>query len=357
MTFSVREAEALSALAADALGDRYGAVADRGALNYLVAYPTVQMSDIRVAFRLRTAGHDVVLMVDCVEHVTQLDAAWSAVAAASADAAEVDEVPSLPICIDADVSYRPGGGIHLGVHRSPCRSVVDVLRVSEAVLESVHLKLVGVMGYEAHVAGLPDRSPFSAIMSGPLAILKPVFMSQVRAKRAAIASALKERGVALDLFNGGGSGSARATAADPTVTEVTVGSGLLQSAIFDWFAANEAEPAFCFALQATRRPDPDTIVLQSGGFIASGEVSSDKCPQPFLPAGLAPYAPEGFGEVQTPMKALTAEARSIQIGDPVFFRPAKAGEIAERFNYYLLTEEGVIVRRARTYRGFGFAFY
>ena len=47
----------------------------------------------------------------------------------------------------------------------------------------------------------------------------------------------------------------------------------------------------------------------------------------------------------------------LQPGDPVFFRPAKAGEIAERFKEYLLVQDGRITGRAKTYRGLGYCFH
>jgi hypothetical protein len=47
----------------------------------------------------------------------------------------------------------------------------------------------------------------------------------------------------------------------------------------------------------------------------------------------------------------------MQVGDPVFARPAKAGEIAERFHSYLLKRGGVWAGSALTYRGLGLCFY
>jgi len=123
-----------------------------------------------------------------------------------------------------------------------------------------------------------------------------------------------------------------------------------------------------FGLQITRQASNDVIVCQSGGFVASGEVSIDKSPTCFLPQGLTPLGGEGFGEVQTPLQ-LSAVLKSrwrYKLGDPVFFRPAKAGEIAERFNEYLLVrrQKGdqndiryTLIETAKTYRGLGFNFF
>jgi D-serine deaminase-like pyridoxal phosphate-dependent protein len=44
------------------------------------------------------------------------------------------------------------------------------------------------------------------------------------------------------------------------------------------------------------------------------------------------------------------------IGDPVFFRHSKAGELAEHFAEYLLLRGEHVVDRVRTYRGEGLVF-
>jgi D-serine deaminase-like pyridoxal phosphate-dependent protein len=113
----------------------------------------------------------------------------------------------------------------------------------------------------------------------------------------------------------------------------------------------------CFALQITRIPQPDRVTCQSGGFIASGATDIDKSPVPFLPAGLQSEKSEGFGEVQTPLLVPEKLRGKLGPGDPVFFRPAKAGEIAERFNEYLLIRNGRIEGRAKTYRGMGYCLH
>ena len=63
---------------------------------------------------------------------------------------------------------------------------------------------------------------------------------------------------------------------------------------------------------------------------------------------------EGAGEVQTPISLKTSQI--VNLGDPIFFRHAKAGELAEHFNDYLFVRGDVVVERAKTYRGLGHAF-
>ena len=77
-------------------------------------------------------------------------------------------------------------------------------------------------------------------------------------------------------------------------------------------------------------------------------------PRPVMPAGLALLAWEGAGEVQTPLRVPVGIA--LEPGDPVVFRHAKAGELAERFATYHLVREGRVVESVPTYRGEGGCF-
>ncbi len=331
MCFSVPEAQLL---------------AGEGFDDLLVAYPTVQKSDLEIARAVVGAGTTLTLMIDSPVHVTMLADFWR----------DHGDGKQLRICIDQDMSWRPGG-MHIGVQRSPIRTLADFEALLDAIMRRPELRLAGVMGYEAQIAGLGDESPFAPLLNSAKKLIKARSVKDVAAKRRAVFELLLRRGVKIDFFNGGGTGSIRTTSSEDWVTEVTAGSGFLQSHLFDYYASNENQPAMCFALQVTRVPQEDRITCQSGGFIASGPSDADKAPVPFLPAGLKPEKTEGFGEVQTPLLVPPALRGVLGPGDPIFFRPAKAGEIAERFNEYLLIENGEVTGRARTYRGLGHCFY
>jgi D-serine deaminase-like pyridoxal phosphate-dependent protein len=176
----------------------------------------------------------------------------------------------------------------------------------------------------------------------------------VLALRREIKAELARRGLSIPLFNGGGTGSVAWSVQDPTLTEVTAGSGFLDSHLFDHYRGLALQPAAFFALQITRRPAPGLITCQGGGFIASGSAGPDRLPIPYLPEGLSLLDLEGAGEVQTP---LTVPADlAIELGSPVFFRHAKAGELAEHFQEYLLVRGDEVEGRAMTYRGAGQRF-
>eukprot|EP00043_Microstomoeca_roanoka_P011419 m.107484 g.107484 ORF g.107484 m.107484 type:complete len:446 (-) comp15189_c0_seq2:13-1350(-) len=317
--------------------------------DFLVAYPTVEEVDIQAASQLTREGVSVALMIDCIEHIQRLDAWWQ----------RNHGVDKLRVCMDLDMSWKPLSFLHLGAHRSPVRSLEDVRKLYDAVYKSRCLELVGVMGYEAQISGVPDANPFTWVLNPLIRVVKRLSFQDVLRRRRQVSDLLREKGVNLQFFNGGGTGSLLLSASDASVTEVTAGSGLLQSQIFDWFTGNENDAAFVIALRCTRSCDPRVICCHSGGFIASGQTSNDKSPQPFLPPGAKPFPNEGFGEVQTPL-LLSTDDESVEIGDPVFVRPAKAGEIAERFNVYHLLNDVAnpkFLQTVPTYRGMGMCFF
>jgi len=324
-------------------------LAEYGFEDFLIAYPTVQRSDLEIAWELSGLGKIVTLMVDSPRHVAILADFWE-------QRCEGKVEGPLRLCVDLDMSWRPSG-LHIGAQRSPVRTIADLEAVLNAIDANPEVRLAGLMGYEAQIAGLGDENPFAPLLNPAKKLIKRLSAKDVKKKRRAIADLLTKRNVQLDFFNGGGTGSIRTTSEEDWITEVAAGSGFLQSHLFDYYASNANQPAFCFALQVTRSSQPDHVTCQSGGFIASGPADPDKAPIPFLPEGLKPTKGEGFGEVQTPLIVPPDLRGRLEPGDPVFFRPAKAGEIAERFNEYLLKQGDRIVGRAKTYRGLGHCFY
>jgi D-serine deaminase-like pyridoxal phosphate-dependent protein len=96
------------------------------------------------------------------------------------------------------------------------------------------------------------------------------------------------------------------------------------------------------------------VTTLGGGYLASGPGNPSRLPRPHWPAGLALDRDEGAGEVQTPV--LGAAADDLRIGDRVWFRHAKAGELCERFSELHLIDGDVIAATVPTYRGEGKAF-
>jgi D-serine deaminase-like pyridoxal phosphate-dependent protein len=211
------------------------------------------------------------------------------------------------------------------------------------------------MGYEAQIASVNDATPGRRLKNAVVRRIKKRSLSELMVRRRQIIQVLQAQGCAIEIVNGGGSGSLRATAQDPSVTEVTAGSAFFAPGLFHHFHGLHFQPAAFFALQVVRAPAPAMVTCQGGGYIASGQVGADKQPRPVMPPGLQYIGIEGAGEVQTPLR-LPAGRPPLAMGDPVFFQHAKAGELCERFDHLLLVQGGRIVDRVPTYRGLGYAF-
>jgi D-serine deaminase-like pyridoxal phosphate-dependent protein len=127
--------------------------------------------------------------------------------------------------------------------------------------------------------------------------------------------------------------------------------------LFDDYRAFRLEPAALWALPVVRRPAPGIATVLGGGFVASGPVGADRLPQPALPRGLRLLRAEGAGEVQTPVRGRAAD--QLRIGDRVWFRHAKAGELCEHVDVLHLLdghEDLAITETVPTYRGEGRTF-
>lgn len=296
--------------------------------------------DAALLARASAGGATAAVVVDCVEHLDILSAA--------ARAAGI----TLPVVLELDVSWRPlGAAVHVGVRRSPLRDVRDVVALARRAAAAEGLRLHGVMAYEAQIAGLPDTSPAVRAM-------KAASGADVQRVRAAVARELRAAGLPLELFNGGGTGSLAACAREDALTEVTAGSGFVDSHLFDGYRGLHLEPAAYFALQVVRRPAEGLVTCHGGGYIASGSAGKSRLPIPALPPGLSLLSMEGAGEVQTPLQLGRGGplGAHLGLGDPVFFRHAKAGELAEHFAEYILVRGERIEGRAPTYRGMGQCF-
>jgi D-serine deaminase-like pyridoxal phosphate-dependent protein len=313
-------------------------LASAGVTDVLVGYPTADEAALDAIAADDRAAAAVTLMVDDVAQ---------AVRASTAAAAHRR---TLRVCLDVDASLRLALGpvaLHLGVRRSPVHTPAEVAALAGAVARLPGLRVRGLMFYEAQVAGLPDSS--SAVRA-----VKRLSLADLATRRGAVLDAVQREVGELELVNGGGTGSVSQTAADPTVTEVTAGSGLYGPTLFDGYRSFRPRPAAFVGLDVVRLPGPGYATVFGGGYVASGPAAASRLPRPAWPTGLRLTAREGAGEVQTPLRL--ARGRELAVGDRVWFRHAKAGEVMERFAEVHLVRGGRLERAVPTYRGEGRAF-
>ncbi len=305
----------------------------------VLGYPTVDRAALAALARDERAAARVTLMVD---DLSQLDLVDAMVAPGGR--------ATIRVAIDADASWRAPALGHIGVHRSPVHDPGEVANLARAIVARPGFRLVGLMMYEAQIAGQGDATGSG---DGVIRWMQRRSGHELLARRAAIVSALRDI-APLEFVNGGGTGSLELTASDLAVTELTAGSGLLAGHLFDGYRAFDPAPAAAFALEVVRKPQPDIATVLGGGWIASGPPVASRQPLPVWPAGLRTLAREGAGEVQTPLQG--ESARALKVGDRVWFRHSKSGELAERVDRYHVVDGDRLIGEAPTYRGEGKSF-
>src|SRR6478609_10144407 len=273
----------------------------------VLGYPTVDRSAIAALVADERAAARVTLMVDDLAQLDVVDAV-----AAPGSRAEVR------VAIDADASWRAPGLGHIGVRRSPVHDAAEVANLARAIAARPGFRLVGLMMYEAQIAGQGD-----ATGSGDAVVrwMQRRSGNELLQRRGEIVAALREI-APLEFVNGGGTGSLELTASDQAVTELTAGSGLLAGHLFDGYRAFDPAPAAAFSLEVVRKPAPDVATVLGGGWIASGPPVASRQPLPVWPVGLKTLGREGAGEVQTPLRG--DAARDLRVGDRVWFRHSKS---------------------------------
>lgn len=299
----------------------------------VVAYPSVDTAVLTELISDQTLSDAITLMVDHPDHLGLL---------ASVHRQAGSPPHRFRVCLDLDCSYR-FAGLHLGTRRSPIHHRQQAVNAARAVIATPALNLVGIMGYEAQVAGVNDTSP-------AVRMLKKLSVPELTARRGAAVSAIGEL-TELEFVNGGGTGSVESTRIDPSVTEITVGSGLYASHYFDHYTTFTQRPATYFVLDITRIPAPGYVTAAGGGWIASGAPGPDRLPVPVYPEGLRLTSREGAGEVQTPMTV--AAGHQVGIGDRVWMRHTKAGELCEHLNELHVVDGADHLGVVTTYRGEG----
>jgi D-serine deaminase-like pyridoxal phosphate-dependent protein len=299
----------------------------------VVAYPTVDRAALRILGTDELLNSRVTIMIDSVDQLDFVDAA----------------VPpsgrkDIRVAIELDSSWDAPVLGHTGVYRSPVHTPEDARALAEIVVARSGFSLVGMMGYEAQIAGLANK-PSSAVRGAAVRWIQRRSTAELADRRGRVVAAVR---------HGGGTGSLESTSADESVTDIAAGSGLFGPHLFDQYAHFAPAPAAAFALSVVRKATPTIATLLGGGWISSGPPSSDRMPQLAWPAGLSMIPREMAGEVQTPV---TGEAAAtLRVGDRVWLRHTKAGELSEHLNEFAIVENGAVIETVPTYRGQGQAF-
>ncbi|BDS13145.1 amino acid deaminase/aldolase [Aureispira anguillae] len=307
----------------------------------LVAYPTFHPKHIEQVGQAVKKGKKIYLMTDKIEHLKQINQVGAQLKV------------KIPICMDVDMSST-FPGIYFGVYRSSLNTIEAVEQYLDHLSDFPFVDLRGIMGYEAQIAGVGNNVEGQGVKNTVIRMLQKRSIREIRTRRTAIVELTKERVGALDFVNGGGTGSIEITRREELVTEIAAGSGFYMPTLFDSYEHFRHLPSAGYAIEIVRQPKAHVYTCLGGGYVASGPLNINKLPQPYLPKGCELYPNEMAGEVQTPI--YYKGNLSLKLGDPIFFRHSKAGELCERFNELLLVQDGKIIEKTTTYRGDGQCF-
>lgn len=266
-----------------------------GVRDVLVAYPTADRAALAELASDTGAAQEITVMVDRIEHLDFIESAVADVQSRNRH--------EIRVCLDIDASFVAfGGRFRAGVRRSPIREPEQAADLAAATAKRPGFRLVGLMAYEAQIAGVGDDPPGNAALTQAIRWMQAQSRRELIMRRGRIVQAVRQV-TELEFVNGGGTGSIEKTVREKAVTEVAAGSGFFHPRLFDFYRGFAGRPAALFALPVVRRPAPDVVTVLGGGYSASGSPGQNRLPQPYLPCGLRYDSDEGAGEVQTPCSA------------------------------------------------------
>ncbi len=306
--------------------------------NILIGYPLINHIVLEKLCVEIKKGKNICFMVDRKEHVEILNSL-----------ALKHEI-QLSICLDINLS-QAYPFLYFGALRSSIKETKCLHSICKIIKNAHSLKLIGLMGYEAQVAGVGENIKGEFFKNLIKHLLKKISVKKIAQKRKEFSSIIKQNGFKLEFINGGGSGSLHSTKLDPSITEFTIGSAFYAPHFLDSFREFKYYPAAGFALEITRQPSANIFTAHGGGYHSSGIDDHHKAPKVYLPTNLSLIPTESAGEVQTPF--LYTGKIPLKIGDTILMRHSKSGEMCERFNQLHFISNGSIVDIVNTYRGDG----
>lgn len=318
-------------------------LSEHGVRDVVVGYPSVDRAALSAVVTRMASGPseatNIAFMVDAVEHLELLQSLGG----------------ELDVCLDADAGlWLLGGRVRVGPRRSPLHTPAEVGAFAAEIERRAGLRLVGMMAYEGQIAGVGDHPAGHPLRGLAIRAMQAASRRELYGRRRELVAAAERVAGGLRFVNAGGTGSLESSAGEDWVTEVTAGSGLYGPALFDDYTRFRPRPAAYYTLPIVRRPGQGVVTALGGGYVASGPAGPDRLPRPWWPGGLRLDPQEGAGETQTPLRGAVADA--LKIGDRVWMRHAKAGELCERFQKLYLISGDRVVDEVPTYRGEGQCF-
>ncbi len=245
----------------------------------------------------------------------------------------------LPINIEIDV----------GLHRGGVDSAQTLRDMLAIFASEPRLRWSGMMGYDAHLAKLPD---LPGVRAGALAAAKRIY-----SEYAALASQTLYAGKAHDglIMNAGGSPTYTLHDGRGVANELALGSALVKPVDFDTDALRDLLPAAFIAtpvLKAGKQFAMPTGVEWLGTLARAWDVNQRRVyfiyggnwmADPVSPSGIAPSGL--YGPSSNQQALLGSGAQQLQADDFIFFRPRQSESVLQQFGDIVVMEAGRIMQR------------
>lgn len=243
------------------------------------------------------------------------------------------------------INLRINLEIDVGLHRGGIPDLETLHRMLAILQSEPRLQWSGMMGYDAHVAKIPD---LPGLRKAALTHAREIYASFA----AETQRVMKSRD-AKPTFNVAGSPTYRLYDGSGIENELSIGSAIVKASDFDLPSLDDLKPAVFIATPvlkvmerfsmpygveaigaAARAWDPNQ---QKALFIYGGNWLAD----PISPAGLSASSLYGTSSNQ---QLLTASgAQQLQPDDLVFFRPRQSEAVLQQFGDIAVHENGKIV--------------
>ncbi|MFZ1155834.1 MAG: alanine racemase, partial [Solirubrobacteraceae bacterium] len=181
-------------------------LAEHGFEDIVVAYPTADRRALRSLARLAELRTRVAVMVDSVAQLNLIEAAIGDLGEGGAlrvpggggevcDSGETGEGSrsAVRVCIDLDAGlWMLDGRIRIGAKRSPIHTPSDAAALAREIVGRKRLQLVGMMAYEAQIAGLGDAPPGRRLRGAAIQMLQRRSARELMLRRAEAVGAVQD---------------------------------------------------------------------------------------------------------------------------------------------------------------------
>ena len=257
--------------------------------------------------------------------------------------ARVDEYEALARA--RDMTLRLNIEIDVGLHRGGFRDDESLATALHKIAESPHLRFAGFMGYEPHVAAVPETF-------GLRANARDAAWTAYAAALRLAEKMFGESAMAGCVRNAAGSPTYRLYRSTDIANEVSVGSVLVKPTHYDTDLLVDHQPASFIATPVIKASDrttmPSLLAYLDGVkhawdpnyrktlFIYGGHWMAD----PVDPPGLAYNSAFGRSSNQEMLNA--GENATVEVNDFVFFRPQQSEAVFLRFGDIAVYDDGKI---------------